>query len=99
MARPDRVRLTEFAFDAGKVRVKGTTPANDLLADYIARLDESPVLAGVTLAGSSMRVDRGSESWDFSLEASAAARAAASAARRDPGRAPRGARRPRTRPA
>lgn len=77
LARPDRVRLTEIVFDAGKVRVKGIAPTNDLLADYIARLEQSPALTGVALAGSSMKIDRGAESWEFALEASAAAREAA----------------------
>lgn len=84
LALPDRVRLTEVAFEAGKVRVKGTAPSNNRLADYIARLEPSPALAGVTLAGSTMKLDRGSESWDFALEALAAARAAAPSASATP---------------
>lgn len=76
VARPDGVRLTEIAYDAGRARVKGTAATNDLLADYIARLEQSPALTGVALAGSSMKIDRGAESWEFALEASAAAVAA-----------------------
>ena len=71
VARPDGVRLTEIAYDAGRARVKGTAATNDLLADYLARLEQSPALTDVTLAGSSMKVDRGAESWGFALEASA----------------------------
>lgn len=77
LARPDRVRLTEVAFEAGRARVKGTAPTNDLLADFLARLEQSPALAGVSLAGSTMKLDRGAESWDFALEASARDREAA----------------------
>ncbi len=84
VARPDGVRPTEIAYDAGRARVKGTAATNDLLADYIARLEQSPALAGVTLAGSSMKLDHGAESWEFGLEASAGARGPALGPAADP---------------
>ena len=71
-ALPDRVRLTEVSYDAGKVRVKGIAPSNNLLADYIARLGDSPSLADLRLGGSVMKTTKGRESWEFALEAVAA---------------------------
>ncbi len=71
-ALPDRVRLTEASYDSGKVRVKGIAPSNNLLADYVARLDDSPSLADLTLGGSVMKTTRGRESWEFTLAAVAA---------------------------
>jgi len=71
-ALPDRVRLTEASYDSGKVRVKGIAPSNNLLADYVARLGDSPSLADLTLGGSVMKTTRGRESWEFTLAAVAA---------------------------
>jgi hypothetical protein len=71
-ALPDRVRLTEVSYDAGKVRIKGVAPSNNLLADYIARLGDSPSLADLRLGGSVMKTTKGRESWEFTLEAVAA---------------------------
>jgi hypothetical protein len=71
-ALPDRVRLTEVSYDSGKVRIKGVASSNNLLADYIARLGDSPSLADLTLGGSVMKTTRGRESWEFTLAAVAA---------------------------
>jgi Pilus assembly protein, PilO/Fimbrial assembly protein (PilN) len=71
-ALPDRVRLTEVSYDSGKVRVKGIAPSNNLLADYVASLGDSPSLADLTLGGSVMKTTRGRESWEFTLAAVAA---------------------------
>lgn len=65
---PDRVWLTEVAYEPGKVRVKGRAPSNNLLADYITRLGQSPAFTGLTLGGSVMRNVGGRESQEFGLE-------------------------------
>ena len=66
---PDRVWLSEAAYDAGKITVRGRAATNQLLADYIALLGGSPALINVSLGGSTMRIVRGRESQDFSLQA------------------------------
>lgn len=68
-ALPDRVWITEAAYDAGKGRVKGAAPSNDILADYIARLGESPSLANLTLGGSVLKTVKGRERVEFALNA------------------------------
>ncbi len=68
-ALPDRVWLTEITYDSGKVRIKGIASSNNLLADYVSRLGDSPSLTDLTLGASMMRTVRGRESWEFSLEA------------------------------
>jgi hypothetical protein len=68
-ALPDRVRLTEAAYDQGRVRLKGRAPSNDLLADYISRLGDAGSLKNVSLGGSTARIV-GGRSWaEFSLQA------------------------------
>jgi hypothetical protein len=66
---PDRVWLTEAVYDANGIQVKGNALTNNLLADYISRLGESPSLADLTLRGSSMRLVKGREHVEFLLQA------------------------------
>ncbi|MGB8957652.1 MAG: PilN domain-containing protein, partial [Candidatus Aminicenantales bacterium] len=68
-ALPDRVRLTEAAYDSGKVRVKGNAPSNNLVADYLSRLEGSPSLTNIALRTSAMKIVKGRESQEFALEA------------------------------
>lgn len=71
-ALPAGIWLTEAAYDAGEVRIKGRTATNNLLADYISRLGESPAIADIALGGSVMKNVRGREVQEFSLTALAA---------------------------
>lgn len=71
-ALPDGVWLTEAAYDGGKVRIKGRTATNNLLADYISRLGESPGIVNLALGGSAMKTVRGREVQEFSFTALAA---------------------------
>jgi hypothetical protein len=68
-ALPDRVRLTEVVYDPSGLQIKGNAPTNNLLADYLARLSESPSLADVALRGSSLKTVRGRERVEFLLQA------------------------------
>ena len=68
-ALPDRAWLTEAAYDSGKVRVKGNAPSNNVVADYLARLEGSPSLTNVALRSSAMKIVKGRESEEFALEA------------------------------
>lgn len=69
-ALPDRVWLTEVVYDAAGIQIKGNAPSNNLLADYLARLGESPSLVDVVLRGSSLKTVRGRERVEFFLQAS-----------------------------
>ena len=64
---PDRVWLTDVAYDSGKVRTKGIAPSNIVLSDYISRLAQSPALEGVALAGSVVKTLQGYQWVEFSL--------------------------------
>ncbi|MEN6559408.1 MAG: type 4a pilus biogenesis protein PilO [Acidobacteriota bacterium] len=68
-ALPDRVWLTDVVCDAGKVRIKGAAWSNDLLADYISRLGESPSLENLALGASVLKTVNGRERAEFSLAA------------------------------
>jgi hypothetical protein len=68
-ALPDRVWLTEAAYDPGKVQIKGRAPSNNVLADYVSRLDGSSFLTNVVLRSSAMKIVKGRESQEFALEA------------------------------
>lgn len=68
-ALPDRVWLTEVVYDAGKVQAKGRAPSNNLVADYLSRLEGGPSLMNVVLRSSAMKIVRGREQQEFALEA------------------------------
>jgi hypothetical protein len=68
-ALPDRVWLTEVAFDSGRVRIKGNARSNSLVAEYISRLGERAGLAQVNLISSVQRGARNTGYEEFSVEA------------------------------
>jgi len=68
-ALPDRVWLTEVIYDAGGIRVKGNALSNNLLADYVSRLEGSPDLMEVNLLSSVQRRARNREYQEFALRA------------------------------
>ena len=68
-ALPDRAWLTEVTYAAGKVEVKGKAPSNNLVADYLSRLEGSQSLTNVALRSSAMKIVKGRESPEFALEA------------------------------
>jgi hypothetical protein len=68
-ALPDRVWLTEVAYDSGKARVKGNAPSNNIVADYLSRLEGSPSFMDIALRSSAMKIVRGRELQEFALEA------------------------------
>ena len=68
-ALPDRAWLTEVVYGAKKVQLKGRAPSNDLVADYLSRLGESPSLANIALRSSAMKIVKGRELQEFALGA------------------------------
>jgi hypothetical protein len=68
-ALPGRAWLAEVIYDSEGIRVKGNAPSNNLLADYVSRLEESPDLTEVNLLSSVQRRGRNNEYEEFSLRA------------------------------
>ncbi len=71
---PDWVWLTETSFSENKIRIKGKAMSNNLLADYIRNLKESPYLTNIGLISSTLRNVKNSEYLEFSLTAELAPR-------------------------
>jgi hypothetical protein len=69
LALPERVRLTEVAYDSGLVQIKGKAPSNNLLADFVSRLEESPSMTEVMLQSSVQKSGRNGEFQEFALRA------------------------------
>jgi hypothetical protein len=68
-ALPDNTRLTEVTYDASGVRAKGYAPSNTVLADYVSKLGESPILTNVNLQSSVQRRIRNRDYQEFSVQA------------------------------
>lgn len=66
---PNWVWLTELDFSAQEVRVKGRAVSNNLIADYIFNLEESPYFRNVNLISSTQRRVRNNQYLEFSLTA------------------------------
>lgn len=66
---PDWVWLTEASYDGAQVNLKGRTVNNNLLADYIRSLEESPHFSDVNLIQTIQRRVRDDEFNEFSLSA------------------------------
>ncbi|NOR12454.1 MAG: hypothetical protein GQ545_04295 [Candidatus Aminicenantes bacterium] len=66
---PSWVWLTELGFSAQEVRVKGRAVSNNLIADYIFNLEESPNFRNVNLISSTQRRVRNNKYLEFSLTA------------------------------
>lgn len=66
---PDWVWLTETSFSENKIRIKGKAMSNNLLADYIRNLKESPYLTNIDLISSTLRNVQNSEYLEFSMTA------------------------------
>jgi Tfp pilus assembly protein PilN len=64
---PEWVWLTETVFSGTNVRIKGRSVSNNLLADYIHSLEESPFFQDVNLSSSILRRTRNDSYHEFSL--------------------------------
>jgi Tfp pilus assembly protein PilN len=66
---PDWVWLSEVTYDSKGLQIKGKALSNNLISDYMERLESSPVLANVSLVSSTQRRTQRNEYLDFSLTA------------------------------
>lgn len=66
---PNWVWLTEVSFSTQVIRLKGRAVSNNLIADYIFNLEESPYFRSVNLISSTQRRVRNNQYLEFSLTA------------------------------
>jgi type IV pilus assembly protein PilN len=66
---PNWLWLTELSFSAQQIRIKGRAVSNNLIADYIFSLEESPYFRNVNLISSTQRRMRNNQYLEFSLTA------------------------------
>jgi len=64
---PEWVWLTDTSFNGANIQIKGRSVSNNLLADYIHNLEESPFLRDVNLISSILRRNRSETYYEFSL--------------------------------
>lgn len=67
---PEWVWLTEVTYDTKGLQIKGKALSNNLIADYISSLEESPNLMNVSIISSVQRRTRRDEYMEFGLNAS-----------------------------
>jgi len=66
---PDWVWLTDASYDSQKIQIKGKALSNNLIADYIFNLENSPLLENVNLIASTQRRAGPDQFLEFSLNA------------------------------
>lgn len=66
---PDWVWLSEVTYDAKGLQIKGKALSNNLIADYMTSLENSPVFMNVSLISSTQKKAQRNEYLDFSLSA------------------------------
>ncbi len=64
---PEWVWLTDLAYQGQLITLKGNALSNNLIADYIANLENSPTFANVNLISSIQKTGRGAQYFEFSL--------------------------------
>jgi len=66
---PDWVWLSEVSYDNKGLQIKGKALSNNLIADYMTSLENSPVFMNVSLISSTQKKAQRNEYLDFSLSA------------------------------
>ena len=64
---PDWVWLTDISSQGQMIQIKGNALSNNLIADYIYNLENSPHFANVNLISSTQRTGRSAQYLEFSL--------------------------------
>ena len=67
---PEWVWLTETSYDSRSIQIKGNSLSNNLIADYISSLENSPYFEGVNLISSTQKKTQTNQYLEFSLTAS-----------------------------
>ena len=66
---PEWVWLNGVSFDSKNVQILGNALSNNLVADFIASLEDSPYFEGVNLISSTQRTQGNDQYLEFSLTA------------------------------
>jgi type IV pilus assembly protein PilN len=66
---PDWVWLSDVGYDSKGLQIKGKALSNNLIADYMTSLENSPVFMNVSLISSTQKKSQRNEYLDFSLSA------------------------------
>ncbi len=66
---PDWVWLNEIGYDAKNIQIRGNALSNNLVADLIANLENSPYFESVNLISSTQKTARNDQYLEFSLTA------------------------------
>ncbi len=66
---PDWVWLTEASFSGNGIRLKGKAISNNLLADYIFNMKQSPYFDNISLISSTLKTVQNTQYLEFSLTA------------------------------
>jgi Tfp pilus assembly protein PilN len=66
---PDWVWLGEVSFDSANIQVRGNAISNNLIADYLRNLEESPYFENVDLKDSTLQTQGNDQFLSFSLSA------------------------------
>jgi len=82
---PDWVWLTEVTFDTKGLQIKGKALSNNLIADYMDRLENGSVLMNVSLNTSTQKKTQRNEYLEFSLSAALEKKPEAAPAAPSPG--------------
>jgi Tfp pilus assembly protein PilN len=64
---PDWVWLTELGCDGQTIQLKGNALSNNLIADFIYNLENSPHFANVNLISSAQKSGRNTQYLEFSM--------------------------------
>jgi Tfp pilus assembly protein PilN len=67
---PEWVWLNDVTFETKSVQIRGNALSNNLIADYISSLENSPYFEGVNLISSTQRTQGNDQYLEFSLTAS-----------------------------
>ncbi|MDD8014976.1 MAG: PilN domain-containing protein [Acidobacteriota bacterium] len=90
---PEWVWLTETSFNGKQIQVKGRALPNNLIADFIFNLENSPVLESVNLVSSTQKTSRLDEYLEFGLNAMVTGTQAPEAAAAQPQKTKQGGKR------
>jgi Tfp pilus assembly protein PilN len=66
---PDWVWLDEVGYDSKNVQIRGNALSNNLVADFIANLENSPYFESVNLISSTQKTARNDQYLEFSMTA------------------------------
>jgi type IV pilus assembly protein PilN len=64
---PEWVWLTDVSYQAQLVQIKGNALSNNLIADYIYNLENSPIFSNVNLISSAQKAGKNTSYLEFSL--------------------------------